>query len=310
MKNIFILFCFFLSLQAQSQSPEIHILKFCDIEDTKDYFKYVKDGIPIIMGHRGGAKENYPENSLETFEHTLSISPAIFEIDARMTKDNEVVLMHDETLDRTTTGKGKLKDHTLEDVRILKLKDPTGRITEYSIPTLEEAIKWSKGKTVINLDVKDVPLKTKAEMVKKYDAFHHVIFTVHNAEEAKFFYDFDKRSLFSAFVKSKEDFITYEKAGIPWDNVLFAYVGSKSTDSNKDLYDLLHQNGVMVMVSAAPVYDKLETSKERAEAYKKILKDGADVIETDRPEEVASAIKTLYPKKSSKYTYWKTKKIN
>lgn len=307
---IFLLMLFSICVKTQSQTKKIHTLKFSNVDDTKDYFHYTGNDVPIISAHRGGAIENYPENTIATFEYTLSCTPAIFEIDARMAKDNEVVLMHDETLERTSTGKGKLKDLTLEEVRKLKLKDPTGRISEYSIPTLAEAIEWSEGKTLINLDVKDVPLKTKAEMVKKYNAFHHVIFTVHNAEQAKFFYDFDNRSLFSAFVKSKKKFMTYENAGIPWENVLFAYVGSKSTDSNKELYDLLHQNGVMVMVSAAPGYDKLGTPEERAEAYKKILRDGADVIETDRPEEVASAIKSLCPKESSKCKYWNTKNLN
>ncbi|MGS2763063.1 glycerophosphodiester phosphodiesterase family protein [Sinomicrobium sp. M5D2P9] len=299
----------FLFFYSYSQNTEINTINFKEVSDTKAYFQYTENVFPVISAHRGGARENYPENCIATLEYTLSNTPAIFEIDARLTKDNKAVLLHDKTLERTTSGTGILKDHTLEQVKNLQLKDSEGNITPYRIPTLEEAIRWSKGKTLLNLDVKDVPLEMKAKLVKEHDAFHHVIFTVHNAGEARFFYDFDNRSMFSAFVKTKEALASYEDAGIPWQNVLIAYVGSESTKENKELYELLHERGVMVMVSAAPVYDKLESRKKRAKAYRSILEDGADIIETDRPTEVAEAIKEMYPEKSTKYNYWKTEKL-
>lgn len=303
------LFLFFLgSLQVNCQSNGIHTLKFENTTDTKNYFRYTGENVPVISGHRGGADINYPENSIATFENVLIHTPAIFEIDPRMTKDDKVVLLHDETLDRTTTGSGKLNAITFKEAEEFMLTDLEGNTTPDHIPLLSEVIQWGKGKTVLNLDVKDVPLETKAQLVKQFDAFHYVIFTVHDAEDAKFFYDFDDRSLFSAFVKTKEALESYESLGIPWDNVLIAYVGSESTSENKELYGMLHDRGVMVMVSAAPTYDKLESSEERAKAYRKILEDGADVIESDRPIEVASAIKSMYPENSSMYKFWETEK--
>lgn len=309
LKPISILTVLLVFSYSRAQIAEIYTLSFEKVSDTKAYFQYTENVLPIISAHRGGAGINYPENCIATLEYTLSQTPAIFEIDARMTKDDKAVLLHDKTLERTTTGKGKLRDHTLNEIEKFRLTDVEGNITPYAIPTLEDAIIWSKKRTLINLDVKDVPLKTKAELVKKHDAFPHVIFTVHNADEARFFYDFDNRSMFSAFVKTKEALTSYEEAGIPWENVLIAYVGAKNTKENKELYDLLHRRGVMVMVSAAPVYDKMETREKRADVYRQILEDGADIIETDRPAEVAEAISTLYPEKSSKYNYWKTEKI-
>ncbi|RNL87209.1 glycerophosphodiester phosphodiesterase [Sinomicrobium pectinilyticum] len=306
LKSVSIFAVLLVSFCSRAQTVEINTLSFEEVSDTRAYFQYTENVFPIISAHRGGARAGYPENCIATLEYTLSKTPAIFEIDARMTKDDQAVLLHDKTLERTTTGKGKLRDHTRNEIKKFRLKDTEGNITPYAIPTLEDAIVWSKGKTLINLDVKDVPLRTKAELVKKHNAFPHVIFTVHNADEARFFYDFDNRSMFSAFVKTKEALASYEEAGIPWENVLIAYVGAKSTKANKELYDLLHRRGVMIMVSAAPVYDKME---KRVDAYRKILEDGADVIETDRPAEVAEAIKMLYPEKSSKYNYWKTQKI-
>ncbi|HVU54852.1 MAG TPA: glycerophosphodiester phosphodiesterase family protein [Puia sp.] len=246
---------------------------------------------PIISGHRGGAMAGYPENCIPTFEHTLGSVPAMFEIDPHLTKDSGIVLLHDESLDRITTGHGRLNALTLAEARKLFLKDATGAVTQDHLNTLEEAIKWAKGKTILNLDIKDVPPLMKAELVRHYDAFDYVMFTVHTPQEARWFYDFDHRCRFSAWMMDEKEMKAYEQAGVPWSNITIAYVGPLSKVENKAFYDMLHQRGVLVMVSGAPTYDKEADATKRAEDYRKIVQDGADVIESDRPIEAAAAIK-------------------
>src|SRR5690606_33657695 len=156
------------------------------------------------------------------------------------------VLHHDVTLDRTTTGTGKLSDYTWEEVKQLKLKDSEGNITAFHIPTLEEAIEWARGKTILNLDKKDVPLKMTAAIIKKMNAGVFVMVTVHNAEQAKFYYDDDSLRMMSAFVKTNTAFNEYQSAGIPWSNMI-AYIGSENKPSNRMMFDMLHEKGVMCM---------------------------------------------------------------
>lgn len=303
-KAVSIFFTLFILAICQAEAQTIHTLKFTNVSDTKSYFHYTGDHFIIISGHRGGATAHFPENCIATFDHTLSHTPAMFEIDPHLTKDSGIVLLHDPQLDRVTTGQGKLNAHTLAEVRSLYLKDADGHATSYHLNTLEEAIHWSKGKTIINLDVKDVPLVMKAELVKKEHAFNYVMFTIHNAKEAKFFYDFDHQSLFSAWILTESAFEDYKAAHIPWSNFLIAYIGPKFTPENKVLMEKLHKLGVMVMIGAAPSYDKLADASQRAEAYRQIINDGADIIESDRPIEVGEAVKQLYPAKSAKYKYW------
>jgi glycerophosphoryl diester phosphodiesterase len=291
------------STQANSQSNKLHVLKVNTPQQLQQYFKYTGNDIPLISGHRGGPDKNAPENSIEAMAHTLSFTPATFEIDPRLTKDSVVVLLHDDTLDRTTTGHGKLNNYTWEEIKQLKLKDVNGNETSYRIPTLEEAIIWAKGKTVLILDKKDVPLATTAKLIKKHHAEAWVMITVHNAKEAKFYYDDNKDVMFEAFVKTKKALEEYEKAGIPWAQIM-AYVGPQDKPENKELFDLLHQRGVMCMISTAPVYDKLPTAEERAKAYAQIIKSGADVIEADRAIEAAAAVKSLAPAKSEKTKFF------
>lgn len=285
-----------------TMTAPMHMLKIENSLDLQQYFKYTGEDIPLISGHRGGAGKGYPENCIATFEHVLRHTAATFEIDPRLTKDSVIVLMHDATLDRTTNGTGKLSEYTWEEVKKLKLKDPEGNITEFGIPTLDEVIEWSKGKTAVILDKKDVPLWMTARKIREHSAEAHVMITVHDADEALFYYDDNNNVMFEAFVKTTEALEAYERAGIPWAQIM-AYIGPEDKPENKRLYDLLHKRGVMCMISAAPVYDKLDAAR-RTVAYREIINGGADIIESDRPIEVAEAIRPLKPEKSLKDKYF------
>lgn len=268
-------------------------------QDLRSFFRYTGKKAPVISGHRGSHIVDYPENAIETFEHVLKFTPAFFEIDPRLTKDSVIVLLHDATLDRTTTGKGKLADYTWEEVKQFRLKDKEGNITPYRIPTLQEAIDWARGKAIFNLDKKDVPLAMTAEMIRQNKATGFVMVTVHDARQAKFYYDADARQMMSAFVKTEEALKEYEAAGVPWANMI-AYIGSENKPDNQKMYDLLHSRSVMCMISAAPVYDKLSSEKERAEAYRSIFSQGADILESDYAIEVAAAIRSFSSRKVKK----------
>lgn len=293
----------FIATQVMGQSQKMNVLNIKTPQDLQRYFKYTGHDIPLVSGHRGGPDKGAPENSIPAFAHSLQFTPATFEIDPRLTKDSVIVLLHDDTLDRTTTGKGKLNNYTWEQIKKLQLKDVDGRVTSYRIPTLEEAIIWAKGKTVLILDKKDVPMETTAKQIKKHHAEAWVMITVHNAKEAKFYYDDNKDVMFEAFVKTKKALEEYEKAGIPWQQVM-AYIGPDDKPENKEMIDLLHQRGVMCMISTAPTYDKLPTAEERAKAYAHIIQSGVDVIEADRAIETAAAIKPLAPATSDKRQFF------
>lgn len=272
---------------------DLYTLELNNLDDTKQFFQYIGQDLPLISAHRGGAIIGFPENSIAVLEHTLHHTTAVFEVDPRLTKDSVIVLMHDATLDRTTNGTGKVSGYSWEELKLLKLKDPQGNVTDHRIPTLDEVIEWSRGKTVINLDKKDVPLEMTAQKIRETNSAVHVIITVHNAREAKYYYEKNNDFLFSAWVKTKKAFEEYNEA-IPWGQVMMAYIGPEVTPENRELIDLLHERNVMVMVGTAPSYDKLEP-EQRKKAYRKLIETGIDIIETDRPVEVAETIYSSLP---------------
>ena len=291
----FLRFClFFLITLSVNAQQKIHSLNIKNNQDLKERFRYTAGNPPLISGHRGGIVPGYPENSIAALEHTLYYTPAFFEVDPRLTKDSVIVLMHDATLDRTTNGTGRVSDHTLAELKRLRLKDINGTLTDYTIPTLEEAIIWSKGKTVLNLDKKDVSLQMKADIIRGLKADDHVMLTVHSAKEAQFFHKANSKLMFSAFILTVEAVREYEEAGIPWSNIM-AYIGPKVKAENKELVEMLHARGVRCMISAASTYDKLVSRDERYAAYKEILQSGASVLESDLPIDVAKAINKSVP---------------
>lgn len=295
MKKICIGYCIAVFVFSVFRTPVLaqsHKINPQTAEDLHRFFKYDPKKPVIITGHRGGMVTGFPENSIATFENTLNHTPAFFEIDPRLTKDSVIVLMHDATLDRTTTGKGKLSDYTYKELSNIRLKDAEGNITGYSIPTLSEVIEWARGKTILNLDHKDVPLAMTAALIRKHKAEAFVMLTVHSPKEARYYLDQNKASMFSAFVKNKNDFEGYVNEGIPFTQMI-AYIGPTVKPENKELYHLLNARGTICMISAASSYDKLKDAQERKKAYQSIAADGAGILESDYPIEAADALKDV-----------------
>jgi glycerophosphoryl diester phosphodiesterase len=258
-------------------------------ENIQKIFRYKKRGAILVSGHRGGREPGFPENSLEGFQNVLNQMPAFFEIDPRLTKDSVIVLMHDETLDRTTTGRGRLRDFTWEEIKKFRLKDSDGNVTDSSIPTLEEVIKWSIGKTVVNLDRKDVPPEMTATLIERLHAEKQVMLTVHNGHQAKFYHDRFPDIMLSAFIRNRKEYEDIASSGVPWKNMI-AYIGPSITPENSEIVKLLHKKKVRCMISVAPTHDKLKTAAERKKAYQEEIRKKPDIIESDIPTEIWNAL--------------------
>lgn len=266
---------------GQTKAQEPHYINIQTRAELHGWFRYAPDRSVVVSGHRGGMLTGYPENCIESFEKTLSLMPSFFEVDPRLTRDSVVVLMHDATLDRTTNGTGKLADYTYAELQQLRLRDREGNLTPYKIPTLEQCIRWSRGRTILNLDIKDVPIEVICELVNRLAA-PNVMYTVHTPAQARAYLDRDPEAMFSLWCKNTTEFDRYTQAGIPWTQAM-AYVGAQMYADQRELHDRLHAQGVMCMISVAPTHDRRTPDPERIRGYELELGTGCDVIETDYP---------------------------
>ena len=135
-----------LSLSAVLSAAEDRIDFLLNKLHEKGPHKYA-----MIIAHRGDWRYA-PENSIRGFENCIKTEFDAIEVDVRMTKDSVLVIMHDETINRTTTGRGKVSDLTLAEIKEYKLKTPTNYVSDQRVPTFEEVLELSKGKILIYVD--------------------------------------------------------------------------------------------------------------------------------------------------------------
>lgn len=113
---------------------------------------------PYVIGHRGAAGYA-PENTMVSFERGLALRADAIELDVHPTRDGELVVMHDPTLDRTTNGSGLIAAHTLEQIKQLDAGswfDSSFR--NCRVPTLVEVLTWARGRTKVVIEIKQGPI--------------------------------------------------------------------------------------------------------------------------------------------------------
>jgi glycerophosphoryl diester phosphodiesterase len=105
----------------------------------------------VVVAHRGDWR-NYPENSIPAIESAISMGVDIVELDLKLTKDSVLVLSHDDTANRTTTGKGLISTMTLDSLKGFNLRYVNGVKSKYKMPTLKEALEVCKDRISVNID--------------------------------------------------------------------------------------------------------------------------------------------------------------
>lgn len=106
----------------------------------------------LVVAHRGDWR-NYPENSIGAIESVIRMGVDVMELDLKKTSDGVLVLMHDRTIDRTTTGHGRVSEITYDSIAKCRLRTAHhAGVTHYRVPTLREALACCRDRIVVNVD--------------------------------------------------------------------------------------------------------------------------------------------------------------
>jgi glycerophosphoryl diester phosphodiesterase len=109
---------------------------------------------PLLIGHRGYPAK-FPENTLASFDGAMQAGCDMIELDVTLTKDRKVMVIHDDTLDRTTTGRGPVSGHTLEEIKALDAGSWfDARFVAERVPELSEVLKQTAGRCMLNIEIK------------------------------------------------------------------------------------------------------------------------------------------------------------
>lgn len=261
--------------------------KLDSVDDLYSFLDPENNEYPLVSAHRGGPAPGYPENAIPTFERVANAMPVIIECDIAITRDSVLVLMHDDSLDRTTNGTGKIKDKTLDELRKLRLKDLQGRLTEFSIPTLEETLLWGRKKVIFTLDVKrSVPYKKVIDMIRKTEAEPYAIVITYSAKQTAIVNQLAPDLVISATIKDASDLSRLIGLGIPT-NRLIAFVGTR--EPNTSLYDGLVKKGIKSILGTLGNLDRA-AEKAGYQRYAQYIDRGASILSTDRPFEAQKAL--------------------
>ena len=240
-----------------------------------------------IMGHRGNSSNpNIPENSIAGIESCIELGGAvdIVEVDPRMTKDGVIVLMHDETIDRTTTGKGKVKDLTYEQLQSYRLKLADGTVTNHTVPSLYDALVAGRGKIFFDLDfLNKVSPKELYDVVKSCGMLDRVFFyTSNNRDVLQNILDYSPAPIPYPQCENEEhaDFLSQQPG------VMFAQI-SLSKTLNGGLSTAISSKGLFVSTYMLDMngytYDTQMTQGNYT-GVDLILSKGINLIQTDHPQ--------------------------
>ena len=259
------------------------------------YFDCLREnGGMAIAAHRGGPDKGYPENAIETFQHGFDAGIRVFEIDVAETRDGVLTLMHDDRLNRTSTGRGYVSDTDWETMSGLELEDNDGQRTGFNPPKFSDVLLWAK-KTgaVMELDKKPTTsFRNIAAAVKAAGAEENVIFVTYNDDQAAEVAAIDPDFMMTASAFGDRDVAKLQGRGVNAKR-LIGWTGTERPD--RAAWARLEQVGV------EPAFGTLGRKGERlddqyladgdASEYDDLARDGLVLLATDEPYRVVDLIR-------------------
>ena len=249
----------------------------------------------FVVSHRGDWR-NAPENSLQAIERCIHMGVDIVELDVRISKDSVLVLMHDQTIDRTTTGKGKVSDYTLAELKEFRLKDGLGaKLHRQQIPTLEEALLLCKGKILINVDKSENYMDKVRRLLKETGCESQVIYKggKNYSEVEKQYGKLLEQIIYMPIISDKKnDFETYIGDFIRlYKPVAFEVLLSSEDSPMIQQIDKMRKNGCRVWINSLwpemnAGHDDESAVLDPEKAWGWLIEKGATIIQTDRPKEL------------------------
>lgn len=273
---------------------------FADAAALATYLDARSPAGPLVSAHRGGPSPGFPDNALETFERTMAAGPMLIELDVRRTADARLVVLHDDDVSRSTSGRGRVGTLTLVEVQALRLRDASGALTHFYPPSLADAFDWADGRAVLRLDVKaGVAAEHVAAAVGEARAANRVMIGARDAAEAArhrallpgialtFWYDPDDDGRLST---AEARVLIRDVLPTLGPGPLAVGVGSARDGWDAAVLDTLRLHGVRGMVSTFGALDSLAAAG-KWQRLCPLVQAGVGIIITDAPGPAARAVR-------------------
>ncbi|MCO5241510.1 MAG: glycerophosphodiester phosphodiesterase family protein [Chitinophagaceae bacterium] len=239
-------------------------------------FHYRPDRV-LVAAHRA-ENPGLPENSIAAMKEAMRHAVDIIELDVRETRDGVMVIMHDKTLDRTTTGKGLVADMTYKQLQQLYLLHD-GKPTTEKIPTFKEVLDLVKGKVMLDIDYKAEgkrAAKTTTRMLRKKKMEGQVLFFLYDYTDAPALNRMNKRIQFMTRSYNKDDVDGIFNLGIK-----IPVIHADDKFYSDSLMGVIRGKGIRLWMNALGKYDKMEREQKNS-GFDALLKmRHTNIIQTD-----------------------------
>jgi len=273
-------------------SPDVRHVIHIPEGGLKAFLRWTPTRIPLVSHHRGGPAPGFPENAIETMDNALKYGPGLMEIDVAQLADGTLILLHDNTLDRTTTGTGAAAGKNWQEVKSLRLKDQTGQVTNFRVPLLTDVLRWSKGRAILTLDIKpNTDFSAVVQAIEETGSQDYVAAIAYTLDQALQFHRQAPNMPITVTMRTIDEINAVESSGIPSDNIV-AWTGTKLLPPS--LYQTLHGKGWRVIMGTlgrgSNAIDNQIAANDNDKRYLDIYQSGVDIIATDRFWAVKSQI--------------------
>ncbi len=265
--GLFISLTLFLAA-CQTQQPVDKIL---------EKFHNPESGYVMVSAHRAGHNGN-PENSIAAIQHAIDVGVDFVELDVKVTTDGIVVLNHDRTINRTTTGTGDPEEYSWEELQKFKVKLPDGTITNKPLATFEDALNLVKGKVMVDIDLKTSNLQPVMDLVEKTNTLKQVIFFDSDFEILKEVLKLNPNAMVMPRAHS------YETADSALQIFSPPVVHIDDSFYTEKVTSLITGKGARTWINALGDQDDIIRAGNTEQAVNNVLKFGANVVQTDEPE--------------------------
>ncbi|MEO1039946.1 MAG: glycerophosphodiester phosphodiesterase family protein [Pseudomonadota bacterium] len=256
-------------------------VRFDASSTVNDHLRCLDDAdVTLVSGHRGGPEPGFPENAIETFANTLSQGPYLLEVDVRQTADGVYVLIHDNTLERTTTGEGRVDETSWAELKTYRLVDNDGVQTEFRTPSVTEALAWAEGRAFLQLDVKQgVDIAEFARFVAASGAADTAAVIAYSVEDALAAARAHPRISVSVEVTDTATLDALIDGGLSPERMM-AWTGV-SPEPKPELWAMLEARGVVAAFGALWYMDGEVRETGDVSIYAELATMGVDVLSSD-----------------------------
>lgn len=240
-----------------------------------------EQGVTLLQAHRTGDRPGAAENSIGAMQASLDDGALFMEMDVAETADGVLILMHDDTVDRTTNGTGVVSEMTYAEISALQLVDVDGQVLDEGVPTFSDALSFLDGRGFAQVDLKDASFEDISETLVEANVIDRSVVITYSIEDAITLSGLSPDVALSVGARNAEDLERLSQGGVDFSlTTIWLGVGTGNPDWDAALANLGLETS----------FGDFGGERNGTVDYQLLSQNGAEVISVDDVPAAAAAL--------------------